>query len=971
MKRIYIISFLLTILLQHTLAQNPFITNYTIKDGLPSNKVFCVFQDSKNFMWFGTDAGLIRFDGNQFVQYSDEDGLSGNVVRIKEAYNGQIWFLNLNGTVNFFYNNQIYNTLNAPFLAELKTNFFFHNLFQDTDSTLYFYNQASEIYVVKNNEYVDYQNYNKSPSNIPISTHFLNKGSTNHFQVWTNEGILELKDINHLTKRHNTASIIQKAFPIGENRTFVLDQFRDVHLFQNTELIKKKVFHCESQNINDIVVDDEDVIWVSTFDKGIYCYKNGKLYRHLNIKKTTNLILDDENNLWTASSINGIFKINRDILKYKVLEKDAFDNEGITKLTPANNGGVWATNGQSLFWINKQKKFNRKLSTGPYILENIYQLQDNTIIVGGNGTNLHFIENVRVDTLNNTIRTGELSRKPYIAKDIAVDSTERQFYSFIQNQLMVGQRQKETNIKFVQINRGRITNVFINNKNQVIVNAKKNYIYENQTIRNATVYKQFDGNIISTNFILDKQNEVLNIDRKELYLLHNEKLYGLTDKFSSQIDYGIRDIAYDGNTLFFFTIKTVYFISNPLEILSGKELELSRLNIEFNNINDILCQDSTLYVASDDGLTFIPIKDCTNSQLQATLPYFTSVSLNDKNYDLSSKLVEFKNKKRLSIEFSSLNYSSIPTEYSYQLKGVDQSWINGHETRVVYSNLSPGKYTFQLKSRKSREPFSELIELPVNVKPTLFQRTSTRLFLLFFTIFVIYLIVRFLYRRKLKQKEIDHTLITLEHKALQSMMNPHFIFNALGSIQGFLLQNKSSEAGTYLSQFARLIRQNMNSLKSNYICIDEEVERLRNYIDLEKLRMNNCFDFEIIVDEELDSYEVCIPSMIIQPFVENAIWHGISSLNDGGKITVVFNHIDEKSIEVLVEDNGVGIKDSDQLSKPGSGLNMGMTLTKKRLRLIGERQGVNSKVRSKNLLPNNEFPGTQINIIIPTVDGES
>jgi len=303
------------------------------------------------------------------------------------------------------------------------------------------------------------------------------------------------------------------------------------------------------------------------------------------------------------------------------------------------------------------------------------------------------------------------------------------------------------------------------------------------------------------------------------------------------------------------------------------------------------------------------------------------------------------------------------------LEGVDKNWINGNEKRVVYLNLEPGNYTFKLKSRTNRARYSNIIELPIIVKPTIIQRTITKVIIILLILLIISLIVRYRYQRKIKQKETEHLLTTLENKALQSMMNPHFIFNALGSIQGYLLQNRSIEAGTYLSQFARLIRQNMNSLKSNFICIDDEVDRLRNYIELEKLRMNDKFKYQIEVDDQIDSYEICIPSMVIQPFVENAIWHGISSIDGDGIIKIIFNYIDEKSLEVLVEDNGIGIKDTETFSESRKGLNMGVALTKKRLKLIGERLGVKSEISSKNLTPGTIHAGTQIRIIVPIVDG--
>jgi hypothetical protein len=464
---------------------------------------------------------------------------------------------------------------------------------------------------------------------------------------------------------------------------------------------------------------------------------------------------------------------------------------------------------------------------------------------------------------------------------------------------------------------------------------------------------------------MDDENELFNVLGNEIYLLNDTTFYEITRNLKSQINYRIKDLAFDGSTLFFYTSKTVYFITNPRDIINGEEMHLNRLNIEFNNINDILCQDSTLYVASDGGIMCIPIKECVNAKVKLPEPYFSKVSLNDEDYNINTGIVEFKNKKRLSIEFASLNYSSFPSNYSYMLEGIDENWIQGNETRVVYLNLPPGSYSFKLKARKSTEAYSEEIVLPVIIKPTVFQRPIIKLFILVVLLFGLFTIFWIIYTDQIKKKETDSLLITLEHKALQSMMNPHFIFNALGSIQRFLLQNKAEEAGTYLSQFARLIRQNMNSLKSNLIYIDDEVERLRNYMDLEKFRMNNKFDYSIHVDEKIDGDETGIPSMIVQPFVENAIWHGVSSLPEGGLITVQFNIKNEKSISIIVEDNGPGIQKPGEYSKSEQNLNMGISITQKRLKLIGEKFGVESLIITENRNSDSKFPGTRVIITVP------
>ena len=954
-------------MLLSTVAQNPFITNYTIADGLPSNNIYCSYQDKNGFMWFGTSVGVVRFDGSNFVSYTREDGLNGDIVlRMKEDFKGRLWFFNRNGTINFFYENTIFNEKNAPFLNELKTNVFIHDFFQDKDSTLYFYNSVSEVFVVKQNEFIDYRDFSLNNSK-DIGLYNFNKSEDNKFLLWTAPGIYEIEEIDDELKLHKNPFRSQNVCQKNENESYVLDQFGYLHLFRDLKIFKKNILKSETQLIQSIIEDEDGFMWISTFDKGVYCYKQDSIVLHLDISKAQNLILDKENNIWIVSNVDGIYKINRDILKYKFLGKNEFNGKGITDLAASIQDGVWATNGESLYYILNNKKFESSINIDGNIINNIYQFKNSTIVLSGINTKMYIISDVDVNTKNKTINYTIVGGFKFRINKLAVNLTENLIYSFIVDKLFRTEIENSYVTTILNLDRGRINNIFFNSENKLIINIAKNYILTD-SIKLAPLYQPFNEQIILSHLIIDNENEIINVSRNKLYLLNNKKYYDLTSQFIPQIDFRIKDMIYEGSTLFFFTNRTVYFISNPLKILSNEPIELDRLNIEFNNINDLYFQDNTLYVASDDGITFIPLDECINAEVQPTKPYFYKISLNEEEYDLSSGSVEFKNRKRLSIEFSSLNYSSIPSNYSYMLEGVDESWIIGNEKRVVYLNLSPGNYTFKLKSRKNREEYGKVIEMPIIVHPTIIQRPITQLLLFILLLFIILLIVRYRYNRKIKQRDTEHLLITLENKALQSMMNPHFIFNALGSIQGFLLQNRSTEAGTYLSQFARLIRQNMNSLKTSFICVDDEVERLRNYIELEKLRMNDKFNYQIEVEDQLDSYDICIPSMIVQPFVENAIWHGISSIEGDGFIKIIFSCVDDKSIEVLVEDNGIGIKDTETFSKSGQGLNMGVALTKKRLKLIGERQGVNSEITTKNIFPGATQAGTQVKIIVPIVD---
>lgn len=963
-------------------AQNPFVKNYSIANGLITNKIYCVYQDSKDFMWFGTDAGVIRFDGDNFVNFNKEDGLSDNlVIRIKEDFSGRLWFMNYNGTANYYFENKIFNENNAPFLSDLETNFFLYDFYQNIDSTIYFYNSASEIFAIKNNQLVDYINYSGTSYENEFDFFYLNKSSEDNFYLWDFNGVYEFKEIDDSLIFHPHSEKLHKAFFKSENEIIGLDRFGNLHIFKDHEIIQENIFHSETQNINSILIDNENFIWVATFDNGVFCYKNGEIILHLDIANAQTLVLDDENNIWTSSIKKGVFKINRDILKYNFIGKEEFDNEGITDLALENSGGIWLTNGRSMFVLrnNEVKTTSLKVENGA--ITNLNQIKNNTLFANGSETELYIFDNIGGNINSYSKPNNNHKTLRYRIKKTAIDKDEQYLYSHLYDELVsINITDKNLyKVTTADIQKGRINNVFFNRYNGLIVNsANKNMITINPEYKGKNVVSYFidndlslkpiEGQSITSHIIINDEYELFNLVGNKLLLQDSVSFYNLTERFQNQIDYAIKDMAYDGTTIFFFTTKTIYFISNPLKIIDGKPLQLNRLNIDFNNINDIFCKDSTLYVATDNGLTFIPIEDCVNAQIQPTKPYFSKISLDEEEYDFSDGKVSFKNKNRLSIDFASLNFSSIPSNYSYMLEGADNNWISGNENRVVYLNLKPGHYSFKLKSRKDRENYSEIIELPIIVKPTIFQRLISKIVIVLLLFGIVFLLIRYFYRRKIKQQETDTLLITLEHKALQSMMNPHFIFNALGSIQRYLLENRSTEAGTYLSQFARLIRQNMNSLKANSISIEDEVERLRNYIDLEKFRMNNRFKYEIFVDENINDYDSCIPSMVVQPFVENAIWHGVSSLEEHtGKITIRFKEIDEKSILIEIEDNGMGMEKSKAFSKSDQNLNMGVSLTIKRLKLIGERKKVNAKIITSELNPGNKNPGTKITLVIPLV----
>ena len=206
----------------------------------------------------------------------------------------------------------------------------------------------------------------------------------------------------------------------------------------------------------------------------------------------------------------------------------------------------------------------------------------------------------------------------------------------------------------------------------------------------------------------------------------------------------------------------------------------------------------------------------------------------------------------------------------------------------------------------------------------------------------------------------------LEIKALRAQMNPHFLFNSLSSIQNLINKQDTDQANHYLSRFSRLMRQVLNNSETAYISLEEEMSVLQLYCELEALRFD--FEFEIQADPDLDVYTLEIPSMLIQPFVENAIHHGLEPVDRKGKIKIRFG-LSNQLLCCTIEDNGIGIEQSQQLKKKNTnkGMSFGIRLAEERLKMIQSHYGkdLSIEIQDKSTL-NRKESGTRIEIYLPS-----
>lgn len=217
----------------------------------------------------------------------------------------------------------------------------------------------------------------------------------------------------------------------------------------------------------------------------------------------------------------------------------------------------------------------------------------------------------------------------------------------------------------------------------------------------------------------------------------------------------------------------------------------------------------------------------------------------------------------------------------------------------------------------------------------------------------------FVIRERNAKKQRDQQ--ELEHRFLRSQLNPHFLFNALLAIQNYMLKNTSQQAAIYLSKFSRLMREILESSRQKYVTVSDEVDMLSHYLDIHKLRLQDRFEYEIKVSPSISPEVDTLPPMFVQPFVENAIEHGVSHLPSGGRIEICFEKSDEH-IEIAVTDNGPGIQ--PQSSKGHESL--GSTIIRDRMALFNTNLRNHIQLKMRNITdPNGEVTGTKVKLRVP------
>ncbi|TCC89099.1 diguanylate cyclase [Pedobacter frigiditerrae] len=951
-------------------AQTAYLPHYTTKNGLPSNNCYYTLQDKKGFIWVATDAGVSRFDGAVFENFSVDDGLPDNqVLQLREDSKGRIWFLSLNGQLSYYYNGKIYNPDNDKQLKQLNFNAVIVSFLEDSKGRIWFGTNKNIIGVWDGKSLIKYSSPNTEKQ---YANAFINEDKQGNIWAYSTTATF-------LYIKSNFVLVEDKLLPLSYKTLTRKD--RTVYFLDNTGLNIKNGSETELiLNINPELLTnspgylyvDKESIWLSN-NSGVYAIDfDGKVNQLLKDIDVNQVIKDQDRNIWFTTK-NGIYRLPEAKERLYILNKiNGLSNDVIKSVTKDGNGKIWMGIGNGINILNPHTKAVQKINLRD---QKKYNLVKQLTFDKKNQT-MFFSSDYGLGYLstNNPSSTGisylkETNNSVFVVKNFSIDTGSRLALSLSSGVVIINDRFKKfafSSLNYVEnkdyfkdrsyrVYYDHFQNLWFSNTNGLTEFGKgllKKYYQKNSLLtKRINDIKQLDNNIIALATdgygIVFMQNGKIIKQLKQKDGLNNNiinRLFVQHDFLWAISNTGVNRIAVNQNQ---FIISSFDYAN---ELLS-------------DDLNDIFIDTDTAYFATNNGLVYFAHSQ-KSQQTKAPNTYISSVSVNKELLDLSYSSFTLKPEERnITFNYSAIDFKNKKIIYRYRLKD-DENWSETRNRRLELSSLEPGEYCFEVSAKSQDSQWSTPTKINFVIEKHFWQTWWFLIIVMVIGAYLLYIItVRITKRQKNKEQEqllLKNKILMLEQQALQAMMNPHFVFNVMNSIQHYINTQNTSSANKVLTGFAKLIRKNLEICTKSYINLEEEIEYLNLYLSLEKYRFGEKFIYSINVDGQIDKEETQIPSMLLQPYIENAIWHGIMPKEEGGEVQINIDQKDEDYLWIKIIDNGVGIKNS-LLAKNSAHQSKGMNLTQERINLL-------NKIEAKPIqlfIEQNGNSGTTITILVP------
>ena len=980
-------------------AQNKQLQAFTLEDGLPQSQVYAITQDDKGYLWLGTQGGgLARFDGGDFTVYDDSKGLVSNYINAIQSKNDTLYIGTKQGLsvkikqkfvhISIPEINKIITFNNHVFLLTVKG---VYTIGEDLLVTKL--NLHSEIDDVIVNDLLFYRDQFLMATQyglwefdkfLPKPKHIrkLQSGDFKSLVGFENKIVASTFDDGTIVfETHDFESQILIREPLSitntrliDNQLWIATQNEGVTVLDTKTWSEVLVVNTNNgltvPHVKTVFEDKNNTIWIATSGGGLFKYfKNS--FKHYTTGTGLNgnriyAVHHSDESIWISNSEAGLMKIDESGV-HSLEIPDAFSGVKIKTISGDGSGRIWAgSDGRGLLFkgtvlrdsvvldtvlktsvaIPKTTAVLKVLNTDngfPYDWIRGIQVMDTIVYAASYSSGIvKFSYHPETDRLQiHNIFTKANGITDLYIKDITLDDDNRLWYTTKSGHLGFIRNDKVTHLGLV---------------------LKKNVVINSLVFKNGTVYLGTAGDGVwwsnDDTFSQFKRLEGLkNGVSENVYQL----IFDNQDYLWVGTERGVDKLELDK----YNTIRDVFSYGRNDGFL-GVETCLNAVDKGYKGH----LWFGTLYGLTEYQPTDVTLEtDRPKLFLEDVMINFKSLdSLSLSDWANSNTVLELKpDQRQMSFSFKTVDLNH-PNGIEYRYKLNDNDWsLWSKSNRQDLPELNFGPHDFIIQSRNYRWMESDSLRFSFFIDRPLYKKTGFQWLLIGILVLVGLVVLRQYIRRiKLKNEadkkrlKLENHLLSLEHKALRLQMNPHFIFNVLNGIKA-MAPNKPDKMNETVNSFATLLRETLINSRKDSISLAQEIKTLRHYVEVERLMAEKPFVFSIDNSTDIDSEEILIPPMLVQPFVENAIRHGILKGPRPGELTIQFTNTQDV-LRVTITDNGIGIFNTQRDKPQTDHQSMALKVTRERLESLS---GKNTLEIREIKLEDGRIGGTMIVFTIP------
>ncbi|UJP64629.1 sensor histidine kinase [Mongoliitalea daihaiensis] len=892
------------------LAQERFIRPLSFLEGLPTQTIYDIHQDPKGYLYLGTDIGVYKYNGQSFSKLPTPESWDNNFDNLFHDESGVIWVKN--------FANQIFKEENGalrliPEIQDLikplgglkKFTIQSDSLFAALDNTLISIdlNTFNPRFILKSqgpeNTFFSLQKYNKDVFFNNFKTIFDSNGSSS-FSSPKGSKVLEFtffkgnpyglnRSFEGEIFQMTSGKMIDKSrLPEGTYLYFFREINDALYICTNKGLFgidveKNTITHSilEGKRVSDVIVDREGNLWISTLDDGLFFIANAPLYTTelINFRETTrnnilSLALTNDQKILAGNNKGNIFRVTSEGRIIQTYSSE-LQNEVEFIYFDELKGKVFYTQGYFDYPLGKKSKeiyFSKKMmpdDAGNFLIAT-------SVSSGLIANDLTSIPSV---SFNNSLPLTIFSTTAIPYYDLVDKRAKSAYFSKKYQRYYIGSSEG----LFAFSKDGTMSAISISDSSPLIVNSMTEDA-------NGTIW--------------------IGTQQKGLIALRGETIEEAVSVIFEEAASPVKKVIYKDENIYFIGGNQLYKYHIP-----SKNMQLLPISFMFKgiNINDLLLSEDKLWLATSEGLLWTNIKE--SIQFPEPLIYLQQVNSTNGIISLDEKLpYDIEN---LELQFDVLHFKSMGAyNLQFRINSNQDNWqtIGRGQQSIFFAGLNPGNYQLEVRAVIGGNISTSIL---VNfVVETPFWKTWWFMVLVVFLIILGSVAYVVNYSKRLQEKEtIKSKLLQSQLTALRSQMNPHFLFNVINAVQGLIFANKKADAAEYLGEFSNLMRKVLQQSDKQFVRLEEEIQLIDLYISIEKRRFEEDFQYILEIDHHLDKNSIQIPSLIVQPFVENAIKHGLLHQIGERKLSLTFGmDEDEKHVKITIEDNGVGRKTSTEIN---------------------------------------------------------